>query len=240
MTEFKQNDLILNSKIDDTEILASENSVDSLKAEIKLTNIGTPILDKSAKISITESEKFKNYNIENLQNIIKNPNANESEWLDAAHNLNDLELIQKNKLKINLRKKMLFYATFLAITGALMIGYLQWQNYIVQEKITNKKFASSAANIKSPDFKPYMKALQKAIHHYWKCDKLPHVIVTSFRISKTGEISGIKLERMSKNSNEDASAIQAIIDAMPQLPPLPPGSPNYVDITFTFESKSIK
>ena len=71
MTEFKQNDLILNSKIDDTEILASENSVDSLKAEIKLTNIGTPILDKSAKISITESEKFKNYNIENLQNIIK-------------------------------------------------------------------------------------------------------------------------------------------------------------------------
>ncbi len=169
--------------------------------------------------------------IDKLKDIVQDPYATESQWLGAAHKLNNLQN-STPKLPVNF-KLSLIAVTFLSCLLSMCI--VSYNSSFKPQPV--KRVISTKPNI---DFGPYMKTLSKAIHEHWHSDGKPHIIVTSFKVLKTGEITDIKLERLSKNSKEDASAIQAIIDSMPANPPLPPGSPDHVDITFTFESKVSK
>lgn len=164
-----------------------------------------------------------------LKDIVQDPYATESQWLGAAHKLNNLQNSTPKK-PFNFKPALIFATLLSCLLSMFIVSY---NSYFKPQPV--KSVISTKPSI---DFGPYMKTLSKAIHMHWHSDGNPHVIVTSFKVLKTGEITDIKLERLSKNSKEDASAIQAIIDSMPANPPLPPGSPDYVDVTFTFESKS--
>lgn len=93
----------------------------------------------------------------------------------------------------------------------------------------------AAANSADVDFGPYMADLQKRIKHNWfppKCNETRRV-KTTFSIDKNGVILNAKV---SEHSNElsDKAALDALRYASPARP-LPAGSPDKVDIEFTFD-----
>jgi TonB family protein len=86
------------------------------------------------------------------------------------------------------------------------------------------------------DFGPYMAMLQHRIKMHWIPPKYPtsnHVQVR-FKVSRSGELSELKLVRSSGQAEADRFALRAIEEAAP-FPHLPEGADENVDIEFTFD-----
>jgi protein TonB len=86
------------------------------------------------------------------------------------------------------------------------------------------------------DFGPYMAMLQHRIKMHWIPPKYPtsnHVQVR-FKVSRSGELSALKLVRSSGQAEADRFAMRAIEEAAP-FPHLPEGADENVDIEFTFD-----
>lgn len=94
----------------------------------------------------------------------------------------------------------------------------------------------SLAAKKDLDFGPYMNELQRRIRRAWRPprgNESKRVIVT-FKISKGGELSDLKLKVSSRFEPSDKAALLAVQSAAP-FSRLPIGAPNVVDIEFTFD-----
>ncbi len=86
------------------------------------------------------------------------------------------------------------------------------------------------------DFGPYMANAQKIIKQHWhppRSDESKEVKVV-FNVEQTGRIANIRITRSTGTSEGDMAAIEAVAKSSP-LPPLPKGSPQQVDIEFTFD-----
>lgn len=95
----------------------------------------------------------------------------------------------------------------------------------------------AAYNVRnSIDYQPYMNEMQRRIKRAWfppKCATSQLAKVT-FKTSKDGYISDIKFVTHSSTKTSDDAALRALANAQP-LPKLPEGSPDKMDVEFTFD-----
>ena len=86
------------------------------------------------------------------------------------------------------------------------------------------------------DFGSYLAEMQRRIKKAWYPPRGNESkrITVKFKLSRTGNVSAIRLEKSSGISIADDAAIAAVEQASP-FPSLPPGSPEKVDIRFTFD-----
>lgn len=97
--------------------------------------------------------------------------------------------------------------------------------------------SADAAKPAEVDFHPYMKTLQQQIKSHWHPPNGSdtNYVKMHFKISKDGEVSDVGFDRLSHISDADAAALKAVVETMPSVGPLPPGSPDSVDISFSFD-----
>lgn len=207
--------------------------VEKEKAEREAAGLPSPPLSSptySASHPVTDPEE-----------TIGDPNATEHEWLEAAHSLNreeqkkETEREKKEKRDSAFENKFLivFLSMIIILAGAALgnVFFNPSPPPAIQEYVP-----PAQAPAKDIDFKPYMDALQKSIKSHWKAPPGDHVVKVKFKVHRNGEISDLAFDRMSRSPEKDAAVIKAIVESMPSLPPLPEGSPENVDIQFTFES----
>lgn len=93
---------------------------------------------------------------------------------------------------------------------------------------------TSGASSTDVDFGPYMAELQRRVRRNWqppsKDETLRTVLV--FRVNKEGKVYSAKVDAPSKFKDFDEATLKAVALT---LPPLPPGSPDFVDVQFTFD-----
>jgi len=95
--------------------------------------------------------------------------------------------------------------------------------------------------IEPVDFGAYMAQLQRRIKRYWNPTRAESslVVKVQFSIHKDGQLSNLHLVKLSGLSEADKRALAAVEDAAP-FAPLPKGSPESVDIEFTFDYNVFK
>lgn len=89
---------------------------------------------------------------------------------------------------------------------------------------------------KDPDFSGYMADLQRRIKRAWFPPKGPSTkqVKVHFQIGRNGSLSQLKIFKSSGDSLSDQAALRAVENAAP-FRALPAGSPEDVDIEFTFD-----
>lgn len=89
---------------------------------------------------------------------------------------------------------------------------------------------------RTPDYNTYMSALQDRIKRMWYPPKGEETrrVVAVFKVHSDGKASHIKLTDTSGTATADAAAVAAVERAAP-FQPLPAGSPDDVDVEFTFD-----
>lgn len=177
------------------------------------------------------------------EDALADPNAPEHEWMEAAHELNKEEEQKERTQDAELKKHDAFQRKFL-IVYLLLIIFLACVGLYVGFQTSHTPIPEYVPPVqqqqqvtKDINFKPYLEAIQKSIKSHWHPPKAndSHLVRVKFKVHKNGEISDLAFDRMSRHPEKDAAVIKAIIESMPTLPPLPEGSPEYVDIMFTFE-----
>ncbi len=86
------------------------------------------------------------------------------------------------------------------------------------------------------DYQPYMNDMQRRIKRAWfppKCNE-SQVAKVAFKVGKDGYASDIRFITHTSTEIGDRAALKAIENAQP-LRPLPEGSPDKVDVEFTFD-----
>lgn len=101
--------------------------------------------------------------------------------------------------------------------------------------------APSAASIPDISFGPYMSKIQEKIKQRWRPpkDSESKRIVVFFSINRDGSLANLKISQTNANSLANDAALNAIRDAAP-FPALPAGSPQSIDIEFTFDYNVFK
>lgn len=86
------------------------------------------------------------------------------------------------------------------------------------------------------DWGPYMANLQRRIKSQWMPQRYPNSnrVMVEFNISRSGELSGLRLTQSSGSPVVDEAAMQAVRNSAP-FPPLPQGAEEKVLIQFTFD-----
>ncbi len=98
------------------------------------------------------------------------------------------------------------------------------------------KSAAPIAAQEDVDFGPYMADLQRRVRRAWfpPSGKESKRVVVIWKVHRDGNASNIRIDRSSGNVDCDKAAAQAVENAAP-FHALPSGSPNLVDIQFTFD-----
>jgi periplasmic protein TonB len=120
-----------------------------------------------------------------------------------------------------------------------MIPNLASQNGTNSDSSTNKVGPNGPTGpVVEPlvDFGFYMAQLQRRIKKYWSPTKAQSslVVKVQFSIQRGGQLSNLHLIKSSGLSEADKQALAAVENAAP-FAPLPTGSPESVDIEFTFD-----
>ncbi len=112
------------------------------------------------------------------------------------------------------------------------------------DKVSNSKLVPQAQaaqpTYEDVDFGPYMRAMQKNIKKHWTPPPGNHTVEVIFKVHKNGKMSDVHFREMPNDIIKDLVALKAIIDSSPDFPPLPEGSPEWVDIQFTLSSNDHK
>ena len=89
---------------------------------------------------------------------------------------------------------------------------------------------------KEVDFRPYMNDVQITMKRAWQPPRgnEDHQVVVTFSVAKDGVISNAAVAKHAKTEQADLAALKAVRSSSP-LKPLPAGSPDKVDIEFTFD-----
>ncbi|MBX9878547.1 MAG: TonB C-terminal domain-containing protein [Candidatus Obscuribacterales bacterium] len=216
-----------------------DQKIDSIKLRVEKQNAereaaGLPSLPSSSSSPVERDPS----------ETLGDPNAPEHEWVAAAEELNKKEERQKNTTDKELKKHDAFTDKFLLVFFAIIIVLAGFALFIptlhpTQTPPIQQYVAPPPQQVTQDiDFKPYMDALQTSIKKNWHPSGAgDHVVRVKFKVHKNGEISDLAFDRMSRSPENDAAVMKAIIASMPSLPPLPEGSPENVDIQFTFEYK---
>lgn len=96
--------------------------------------------------------------------------------------------------------------------------------------------ATGDSDAKDIDFGPYMDAVQRRIKKSWfppKGNESKRIKV-NFHISRNGSVSRLRMKASSGVQDADEAALEAVRSASP-FPPLPEGSPEDIEINFTFD-----
>lgn len=222
------------SKIQEQEItLRAAEELPSLNV------VGTDGVNQAQKESRCEERSIGSAP-EDLLDVITDPNATEQDWLYACNELDRRERkIQRHEFdnrqsrRRATHKKLAVAALILAISAAT-----SWI-YFSSSKLNNETAAAKVepTEMKDVDFGPYMSRLQKVIRSHWHppSSSVQKTITVQFKVSKSGEISNVGFVRLSRDSEADAAALKSVIESMPTSPPLPEGSPDSIDICFTFD-----
>lgn len=114
---------------------------------------------------------------------------------------------------------------------------------ISNEKVvqTTQKVGQPAQNVrhtaqKDVDFAPFMHDLQVKVKRAWyppKSDQSKQALVV-FRVDRDGKVSKVRVTKSTGIAAADQAAIKAI-EAISYKVKLPPDSPGFVDIQFTFD-----
>lgn len=101
--------------------------------------------------------------------------------------------------------------------------------------------APSTASIPDISFGPYMSKIQEKIKQRWRPPKGSESkrIVAVFSINRDGSLSNLKISKTNANSLANDAALNAIRNSAP-FPALPLGSPQSIDIEFTFDYNVFK
>lgn len=87
-----------------------------------------------------------------------------------------------------------------------------------------------------PDFRPFMRDLQKNIKRAWKVrGQRKRRVVVCFKAHENRTISELRIDESSGSSSYDQKALEAIRSA--NIPEFPMDAPDFVEIKFTFSSK---
>jgi hypothetical protein len=171
------------------------------------------------------------------QSTLGNPTTTENDWIPAL-----IELSNQDKILGKPKPRRSLASTFVSlvlITGALGFGGWYVSMHAPADILGLKK---EQFRKEQPDFAPYMANLQHEIKSHWhppKGSETNHIKV-HFKVNKNGEISGIGFDRLAPSAAADAAALKAVIESMGSAPPLPAGSPDSVDIQFTFDYNVLK
>jgi len=106
----------------------------------------------------------------------------------------------------------------------------------LQSRHPNKTEVAPLSRVSDFDFGPYMNDLQRRIRRFWVPPRgFEHKKVeVQFKIARDGSIKNLCVLKASGLAVVDAAAIKAVHDAAP-FRKLPSGSPDDVDIHFTFD-----
>ncbi|MCC6980468.1 MAG: energy transducer TonB [Candidatus Melainabacteria bacterium] len=85
------------------------------------------------------------------------------------------------------------------------------------------------------DFKPYMDDMSVAMKRVWNPPPATesHQVKVLFWVQKDGTITSASISKHAPSKEADRAALEAVRKASP-LKPLPPGSPEKIDVEFTF------
>ncbi len=212
----------------------SENSPNSQSNETQQTQHQNINDADNQKISSHQAAPLTAADPDDLLDVIENPHAPENEWIKACNELEKHNNRQKRKAQnqdsSGKRKKAIIASAILSVFvlggGFMAASYNHWTPFWAKQEQKQEV-----------DFGPYMKSLQQEIKSHWHPPKgHEHCIITlHFKVSKSGEISNVGFDRLSRLPEADAATLKAIIESMPSAPPLPEGAPDSVDIQFTFD-----
>ncbi len=175
-----------------------------------------------------------------LQQILADPGASEEDWLAACYEMeshpNFKGFDKKPSALSSDMKRLLCSCTVMVLIG--VSGVMMANNF------TNTRPATPPAAPPAPiapaadiDFGPYMANLQRQIKRSWyppKSDASARAKVI-FKVAQNGEMSYLRMQIPGPNDAFDRAAMAAVREASKSFRPLPVGSPNFVDIEFTFD-----
>ncbi|MBX3072881.1 TonB C-terminal domain-containing protein [Candidatus Obscuribacterales bacterium] len=109
-----------------------------------------------------------------------------------------------------------------------------------RESLTLTFGSKTTTELPNDKFKPFMTEVQRRIKQYWHPPKGTESkrVTVRFKIDRNGRLLANKIEK-SASPGLDAAALKAVEIAAP-FPPLPKGSPEDVDVQFTFDYNVFK
>lgn len=104
-----------------------------------------------------------------------------------------------------------------------------------KETITLQFDSKTAAKLPNDEFKPFMTEVQRRIQLRWHPPHGPESkrVTVRFKIDRSGRLLANAIEK-SASPGLEAAALKAVETSAP-FPPLPKGSPENVDVQFTFD-----
>lgn len=182
-----------------------------------------------------------------LLDVIIDPNAPEQEWILACDQLERHNRRQERKrhskanksLRHNMKALIIgVFGGFVVLGGALFATNFSHRELQSSPQVgtQSKKHSVPLAATADIDYGPYMATLQREIRQNWSPPRGRESIRirTQFKISKDGRINDVRIPNPSGLPEEEIAALKAII-AKPRVHPLPAGSPESVDVQFTFD-----
>lgn len=109
-----------------------------------------------------------------------------------------------------------------------------------KEMITLQFDSKTTAKLPNDEFKPFMTEVQRRIKLRWHPPHGPESkrVTVRFKIDRRGQLLANAIEK-SASPGLDAAALKAVETSAP-FPPLPKGSPENVDVQFTFDYNVFK
>lgn len=93
----------------------------------------------------------------------------------------------------------------------------------------------SAASGKAQDVNKYMEDVLEKIQAKWHPAQYHEKVIVEFRVEKSGRVAMVKVTKQSNQS--DGNAAKTAIESVSPVPPLPIGSPEYLDFELIFGIK---
>lgn len=176
--------------------------------------------DTVSRATSLESENSSN----DLLGIVTDPNAQEHEWLQACNELEKQKQTVNSSKAVPRKRRGLKWALLAASCASAVVGaaaLFHWGPF-------------APPNV---DFGPYLANLQQEIKSHWHppASSGSNKIRIHFKIKKNGEVSDVGFDRMARVTDADAAALNALIETMPSVDPLPANSPEFVDVSFSFD-----
>lgn len=171
-----------------------------------------------------------------LLRILGDPHAAEEDWLAASQEMELLGGYKPSARPNQARRKKLVLTTALLTT---LFAALYWcsQIWLTPQPLPPAPIQPAPVVAADVDFGPYMADMQRKIKREWYPPKgnTSERIQVLFKISQKGALSDLKILTPGLSEAASHAALEAVINASKNFSPLPAGSPDSVDIEFTFD-----
>jgi len=171
-----------------------------------------------------------------LLRILGDPHASEEDWLAASQEIELLGGYKPSARPNQARRKKLVLTTALLTT---LFAALYWcsQIWLTPQPLPPAPIQPAPVVAADVDFGPYMADMQRKIKREWYPPKgnTSERVQVLFKLSKQGALSDLKILTPGLSEAASHAALEAVINASKNFSPLPAGSPDSVDIEFTFD-----